>query len=266
MALEILVCIKQVPHPEHFSKIRLDPQSGRITREGVPAVVNPLDRNALEEALKNKESFSGRVTVISMGPPQAQSAIEEALATGADRGILLCDRAFGGADSLATAYALFYAVKKMGHFDLIYCGNETVDSGTSQVGPQLAELLNIPQVSGVQEVKFVDEKTLEVKRILEHGYLKARLKLPALLAVTKDINTPRLPTVMGIMEVAQKELKVWGANDVDALPENIGLKGSPTCTAGVCESKVERQREILDGNPDDVAKKAVQKLKDCAVI
>lgn len=266
MGLEILVCIKQVPHPDHFSEIRLDVDSGRIVREGIPAVINPLDRNALEEGLSVKERFSGRVTVISMGPPQAQKAVEEALAMGADRGILLCDVAFAGADTLATANTLFYAIQKLGKFDLIYCGNETVDSGTAQVGPQLAELLDIPQVSGVQKVTFGDEKVIEVRRALKQGYMKVRLKLPALLCVTKDINRPRLPTVQSIMEMAQKELIVWKAEDIGAPPESVGLKGSATCAAGVYEYKVGRRREIMQGSTEEKVQRAVARLKEMGAI
>jgi electron transfer flavoprotein beta subunit len=266
MGLEILVCIKQVPHPDHFSEIRLDAGSGRIMREGIPAVINPLDRNALEEGLRVKERFSGRVTVISMGPSQAQKALEEALAMGADRGILLCDIAFAGADTLATAHTLFYAIRKLGKFDLIYCGNETVDSGTAQVGAQLAELLDIAQVSGVREVSFTDEKSLEVKRALEHGYMKVRVKLPALLCVIRDINKPRLPTVRSIMEVAQKEMILWKAKDIEAPPESVGLEGSPTCAAGVYEHESGRRREIMQGSTEEKVQKAVARLKELGAI
>jgi len=266
MGLEILICIKQVPHTDHLSEIRLDVDSGCIVREGIPAVINPLDRNALEEGLRIKERFSGRVTVISMGPPQAQKAVEEALAMGVDRGILLCDMAFAGADTLATANTLFYAIQKMGKFDLIYCGNETVDSGTAQVGPQLAELLDIPQVSGVQKVTFSDEKVLEVRRALEHGYMKVQLKLPALLCVTRDINRPRLPTVQSIMGMAQKELIVWKAEDIGAPPESVGLKGSPTCAAGVYEHKAGRRREIMQGSTEEKVQRAVARLKELGAI
>jgi len=266
MGLEILVCIKQVPHPDHFSEIRLDVGSGRIIREGIPAIINPLDCHALEEALKNKGRLSGRVTVISMGPPQARKAVEEALAMGADKGVLLCDMAFAGADTLATAEAIFYAIRKLGKLDLIYCGNDTVDSGTAQVGPQLAELLDIPQVSGVQEVSFVNEKSLEVRRAWEHGHMKVRLKLPALLCVTRDINTPRLPTVQSIMEVAQKEIIIWRAKDIDAPPESVGLKGSPTCAAGVFEHSAGRRREIMQGSTEEKVQRAVARLKELGAI
>jgi electron transfer flavoprotein beta subunit len=266
MGLDILVCIKQVPDPDHFSEVRLDAHTGRIVREGIPAIINPLDRNALEEALRAKERSSGKATAISMGPPHAQKAVEEALAMGADRGILLCDAAFAGADTLATAAALFYAVRKLGRFDLIFCGNETVDSGTAQVGPQLAELLDIPQVSGVREVTHTGDRTLEVKRVVEHGYMRVRLKLPALLSVTRDINQPRLPTVQSIMEMAGKEVITWTAADIDAPREQVGLKGSPTCAVGVYESKSGRRREIMQGSTEEKVRRAVTRLRELGVI
>ena len=266
MGLEILVCIKQVPHPDHFSEIRVDVGKGRVIADDIPVIMNPPDRHALEEALRNREKFSGRVTVIRMGRPRLQKAVEEALAMGADRAVLLYDTAFAGPDTLATAFTLFYAIKRLGKFDLIYCGNETVDSGTAQVGPMLAELLDIPQVSGVHEVSFVDENTLEVKRALEHGYMKVRLKLPALLSVTRDINTPRLPTVQGIMEVTQKDVIIWDAQDIQAPPDNVGLKGSSIYVAGVHEYKTGRRREIMQGSTQEKVRRAVTRLKELGAI
>jgi len=266
MGLEIFVCIKQVPHPDHFSEIQVDVGKGRVIGEGIPVIMNPLDRHALEEALRNKERFSGRVTVIRMGRPRVQKAVEEALAMGADRAVLLYDTAFTRPDTLATAFTLFYAIQRLGKFDLIYCGNETVDSGTAQVGPMLAELLDIPQVSSVQEVAFDDEKTLEVKRALEHGYMKVRLKLPALLSVTRDINTPRLPTVQGIMEVPQKEVIIWNAKDIGAPLENVGLKGSSIYAAGVHEYKTGRRREMMQGSTKEKIQKSLTRLKELGAI
>jgi electron transfer flavoprotein beta subunit len=266
MGLDILVCIKQVPDPDHFSEVRLDARTGRIVREGIPAIINPLDRNALEEAVRAREKFSGKVTAISMGPPQARRAVEEALAMGADRGVLLCDTAFAGADTLATATALFYAVRKLGRFDLIFCGNETVDSGTAQVGPQLAELLGIPEVSGVRQVTYVGDKTLEVNRVLERGYMRMRVRLPVLLCVAKDINKPRLPTVQSIMEVAHVEVITWTATDIGAPPEHIGLRGSPTCAIGVYEHKTGRRREMMQGSNEEKIRTAVTRLRELGAL
>ena len=266
MPLNIVVCIKQVPHPEHFAKISLDPTRQTITREGIPAIINPLDRNALEEGLRIREEFSGKVTVISMGPPQARDAIEEALATGADDAILLCDKAFAGADTLATAYCLAYCLQKMGQFDLILCGNETIDSATGQVGPQLAELLNISHANYVNQIVFEQGKSLIVRRALEHGYMKLRVELPTLLSVVKESNQPRLPTVWGIMEAKEKEIKVWGAADIEAAPDNIGLAGSPTHVTGIFKREMKRKNEILEGSPAEIGKKAVARLQELLAI
>lgn len=262
MPHNIIVCIKQVPHPEHFSRITLDPVRQTITREGIPAIMNPLDRHALEEALRIREQFSGRVTVMSMGPPQARKALDEALAIGADDAVLLCDKFFAGADTLATACCLAYGIRKLGHFDLILCGNETIDSATGQVGPQLAELLDISHVTSVTRIFFEQVYTLVAKQALEHGYIKVRLRLPALLTVTREINQPRLPTVEQIMDVRNKEIQIWGASDIGAAWDTVGLAGSPTRVIGIFQRDTTRRREILEGEPSQIAKKAVERLRE----
>jgi len=262
MSLNILVCIKQVPHPEHFSRITLDPASQTITREGIPTIINPLDRHAIEEALKIREQFSGKVTAISMGPPQARNALEEALAIGADNAVLLCDRSFAGADTLATAYALSCGIKKLGHFTLIICGSETIDSATGQVGPQLAEFLDIPHATSVTQIVFEQEDTLIAKQALEYGYMRVRVKLPALLTVAKEINQPRLPTVLSIMDAKNKDIQIWNAADVGASLDMIGLGGSPTQVTGIYKCDTTRRREILEGTPPQIAKKAVERIQE----
>ncbi len=264
--MDIIVCIKQIPNPEHFSKITIDPKRGTINREGIPAVVNPLDRHALEEALRIREKFSGKVTAISMGPPKAREALEEALAMGVDDAVLLCDRAFAGADTLATAYALAGAIKKLGKYELVLCGNETADGATGQVGPQVAELLDIPHVTYVNKVDFLDGESLIATRAIERGHLKVEVRLPALLAVIREINQFRLPTVLGIIEATRKEIKTWTNEDVGASQETIGLDGSPTQVIGGFELESKRKREILEGSPEVIAKEAVRKLRELGVI
>ena len=262
MSLNIIVCIKQVPHPEHFSRITLDPTRQTISREGIPAIINPLDLHALEEALRIREESSGKVTVISMGPPQARCALEEALAIGADNAVLLCDKSFAGADTLATAYSLACGIKKLGRFALILCGNETIDSATGQVGPQLAEFLDIPHVTSVTQIAFEQGNSLIVRQALEGGYMKVRVKLPAVLAVSKEINQPRLPTVWAIMEARNKEMQVLGASDIGAAADMVGLAGSPTQVTGIFERDTKRRREILEGSPSQITKKAVDRLQE----
>jgi len=260
MPCDIVVCIKQVPHPDYLGKISLDPTKGTIHREGIPAIINPVDRNALEEALRIRERFSGSITVITMGPPQAKKALEEALAMDADAAIHLCDRAFAGADTLATAQALAYGIGKLEHFDLILCGDATIDSGTGQVAIQLAEFLKLPCITNAEELTFEDGQSLLVKRIWEHGYIKVRTKLPAVIAVTAKINQPRLPNVLGIMAATQKEIKHWGAADVNADVSNVGLEGSPTQFLQISEFHAERQGEVFQGSPEEVVTKAIDRL------
>ncbi|MBI2909869.1 MAG: electron transfer flavoprotein subunit beta/FixA family protein, partial [Chloroflexi bacterium] len=265
MALSIIVCIKQVPDPEHFSKISLDPATGNILREGVPTVINPLDRHALEEALRLKEKFSGAVVVLTMGPLQAKEALETALAMGADEAVLLCDPGFAGADTLATAFTLSLAMKKVG-FDLVLCGDETIDSGTGQVGPQLAEFLNVPHVAHATALQFPSEHELVARCALERGHLKVAVALPAVVAVAKGINEPRLPTVLGIMTAMQKGVALWDCGTLGADPGVCGAAASPTRVVGVFESRADRKREILTGAPEEAVKKAVARLRELGVM
>jgi len=257
---DIVVCVKQVPRPDCLSKLSLDPTRGTITREGVPAVVNPGDRNAIEEALRIRERFSGRVIILTMGPPQARRALEEALAMEADAAVHLCDQAFAGADTLATAQALAYGIRKLEHFDLVLCGDATIDSGTGQVAVQLAEFLNLPGITNVEELTFENGRSLLVKRTWEKGYIKVRVKLPAVIAVTDKINQPRLPTILGIMAATQKEIKNWSAADISADVSRVGLSSSPTRVFEMSEFHAERQGEILLGSPEEVVTRAINRL------
>ena len=261
MSLDIVVCIKQVPDPQHFSKITLDPVKQTIRREGIPAIMNPLDRHAVEEALRLREKYGGKITAITMGPPQAAEILQDACAMGVNDVIMLSDRVFAGADSLATVYPLAAAIQKIGKFDLVICGNESVDGATQQVGPQLAELLGIPHVTYVNKIENFTAGSMTVNRVIEQGYLKIHLQLPALITVVKEINKYRLPTVMSIMEATCREITVWSNNDIHVDGEKIGLDGSPTNVFGVFEQKSTRKRNMLEGTPEEVAKQAVQWLR-----
>ena len=266
MSFEIIVCLKQVPHPDYLSKISLDPLRGTINREGIPAVINPLDKSALEEALRLREKLSGRVTVLTMGPPQARKALEEALAMGADDAVHLCDRAFAEADSLATAQTLAYGIRKLGHSDLILCGDATIDSGTGQVAVQLAEFLDLPCVTTAEEIVLEGKQSLLIRRVWERGYVRVRVKLPAVLAVTGKINQPRLPTILGIMAATQKEIKNWCPADVAADASRVGAAGSPTRFFEISEFHARRQGEIFQGKPEEVVARAVEKLRRLEII
>jgi electron transfer flavoprotein beta subunit len=265
--LKIVVCIKQISDPEYFPQITLDPETGSIQRDKVPAILNPLDENALEEGLRIKEKFSGTLTVVTMGPPGAREVLDWALALGADEAVLLSDRAFAGADTLATAYTLAEYMRKMVEPDIILCGNQTEDGATGQVAPQIAELLNIPHVTSVSEVSYVDESTLIAKQNIEYGgYLKVKVKLPALLAVVKDINEVRDITAEGIMNASDKEFKTLGAADLEVDPGCVGNNGSPTSVIGTFKQEIDRQKEILTGTPQEIANKVLQKIHDANIL
>jgi electron transfer flavoprotein beta subunit len=264
MPLDIIVCIKQVPDPEHFNKITLDPATGTIARTGVPLITNPADRHALEEALRLREQSGGSVTALTMGPPQARQSLEEALATGADRGVILCDRAFAGADTLATACVLAGAIRSLGRWDLILCGNETVDGATGQVPAQLAEFLGVPHVTHARRIYEPSEGSCLVERAVEGGYLKIELIFPSVVAVLKSINEYRLPTVIGIMEAMGREIAEMGCTACESAGTEIcdmGLAGSPTRIAGIVELPKTRHAEMIGGEPEAAAKELVRRLR-----
>lgn len=258
--MEYIVCVKQVPET-----LKVDAKTGMLAREGIPGVMNPCDRNALEMALCLKEKHGGRVVVLTMGPPQAEDTLREALAMGADEAVLLCDRAFAGADTLATSYALAAAVRKMYGFDLILCGRETADSGTGHVGPQLAEHLKVPQVTDAVELEVVGGK-LRAKRTLEGEYELVEADLPVLVTVPKGTNQPRLPSFSDILEASAKPLHRWCASDLAVEAHRIGLDGSPTRILNVFVPEAKRHCQMLTGNPEEVAEKLAAVLEERGLI
>ena len=225
--MKIVVLIKQVPDT---NEVRIDPKTGTLVREGVPSIINPEDRHALEESLNLRERFGGSITVLSMGPPQAKVALQEARAMGADECILLSDRAFAGSDTWATCYALGMAIKKIKDYDLIICGRQAIDGDTAQVGPQVAEFLDHPQVTYVRELKYLkDSHSIVVSRAMEDGYERIEAQLPALITVLADLNEPRYPTLRGIVKACRHtKYPVWSAKDINADLTRTGLDGSPT--------------------------------------
>jgi electron transfer flavoprotein beta subunit len=261
--MKMIVCIKQVPDT---TDVKIDPKKGTLIREGVPSIINPDDKHAIEGALRLKEKFGGNVTIISMGPPQADDALREALAMGVDEAILLCDRAFAGADTLATSYTLATAIKKIGDYDIILCGRQAIDGDTAQIGPQMAEYLGVPQVTYVRDVKIKGKKLI-VERTLEDGYEKIETSLPALITVIKDLNKPRYPSVGGIVDAyREREVKVWTAEDVAADLSKIGLEGSPTQVKRTFAPEPKGEGEIIGGTGEEAAKTLLQKLRDKNVI
>lgn len=241
--LRIIVLIKQVPDIE---KVRFDVESGRIDRSSAPAETNPFDLHALEAGLQIKEKFGGSITVISMGPRQVESSLKDALARGADKVILLTDPRLAGADTIATAKALAAAIRKLGEFDLILCGEKTVDGDTGQVGPEVAELLGIPHAAYVCEIKEITHEWIKVVSDMGDKYLY-ELRLPALLTVTRELNSPRLPTLKDLLKAKRAQIEVWNA---DVLSEYIsidqlGFQGSKTRVVRIVIPSTEHRKGII---------------------
>jgi len=223
--MKIIVCVKQVPDT---NEIKINPETGTLIRDGVPSILNHDDANALEQALKIKDKDPDtKVTVITMGPPQAKEMLEECLAMGADSAILLSDRALGGSDTWATSNALAAGIRKVGDFDILFAGRQAIDGDTAQVGPQIAEKLSIPQVTYVKDFEMSGNE-ITVKRALEDGYEVLKLKTPCVLTTIKELNKPRYMSLKGIFKAVKTDIKVWGADDIGVNLETVGLKASPT--------------------------------------
>ncbi len=256
--MEILVCIKQVPDAKD---VRLDPETNTLAREGVESIMNPFDRHALEEGVRLREELGGSVTVLSMGPPQAADVLREAIACGADRGVLVSDRGFAGSDTWATSYTLARAAKTMGDFDLILCGKQAIDGDTAQVGPGMAARLALPYVTCVQKIREADAGHLVVERMMDDGYDVVRLPCPCLLTVVKDINEPRVPSLKGKMKAKKAEIKTLSAADIGAEEGCIGLAGSPTRVVNVFAPEPRGDREIFSGSVEEQVDQLVARLK-----
>lgn len=262
--MEIIVCIKQVPDT---TEVKIDPVKGTLIREGVPSIVNPFDKNALEAALQIREQKGGKVTVLTMGPPQAVDALRECLAMGADEAVLLSDRAFAGADSWATSYTLAKAIEKVGRPELIFCGKQAIDGDTAQVGPGIAEHLGLPQATYVQKIREVQSEQLLVERAIEGGYEVLTVPLPAMIAVEKSINEPRFPTMMGTMKAHKKTIPTWSAADIGAEADKIGLDGSCTQVKRVFAPERKGQGEMLTGETEnEVCLLLLEKLQGVKIV
>ncbi len=257
--MRILVCIKQVPDT---NEVKLDKKTGTLIRDGVPSIINPDDKNALEEALTIKDNRKDvHVTVITMGPPQADDALREALAMGADDAILLTDRAFGGSDTWSTSLILSEAIKKLGTFDIIFCGRQAIDGDTAQVGPQIAEKLNIPQITYVKKLEIQGDEVV-AERALEDGYQVIRTKMPCLLTAIKELNQPRYASVPGIVEAYdEKEVKIMTYDDLKIDKALIGLEGSPTNVKKTFTPEQKGQGRRLEGSVVEMCSELVSELK-----
>ena len=263
--MKIIVCIKQVPDT---SEVKLDPKTNTLIRDGVPSIINPDDKSGIEAALKIKEQVGGTVTVVCMGPPQADVAIREALAMGCDDGVLISGREFGGSDTLATSTIIAAGLKTL-DYDLIITGRQAIDGDTAQVGPQIAEHLGLPQVSYAEDIQVESENSLIVKRQYEDRYQKVRIKTPCVITALTELAEPRYMSVGGTVDAYAKEVKVLGFEDLkDKLnPEHIGLKGSPT---NVVQSFTKQAKGkglyYKDLSPEEAVETIVAKLEERHII
>lgn len=256
--MKIIVYVKQVPDTDD---VKLDPKTGNLQREGVKSMMNPLDANAIEAALRLKEQYGGTVTAVSMGPPQADDVLKKALAMGCDESALLSDRALGGADTLATGYTLSKAAEKIGGFDLLICGRHASDAETAQTGPIIAAFLGIPQVTLCGKVE-ADGEHIICERLLPDRIQKVRVKLPALITVCAEANEPRYPTPMGIMKALKKPRHVWNATELGCDPGMIGLAGSPSVNKRVfAPPKRNTDTRYFEGTADEMAKAIADTLE-----
>jgi electron transfer flavoprotein beta subunit len=256
--MNIVVCLKQVPGT---TEVKIDPQTNTLIRQGIENIINPFDTYALEEGVRLKEKHSGKVTVITMGPPQADSALREAVSLGADEAVLLSDRAFAGADTWATAYTLSRAITKINDYDVIICGRQTIDGDTGQVGPELAEMLDIPFVAYVSNIEEIKDKYLRVRRMVEEGHEVIETTTPAVITVAKEINVPRLPSLRGIMKSKSAKIETWGVNELGVNPSMVGLAGSSTQVIKIFFPHRVHQAELLTGNLEQQVETLVDRLK-----
>lgn len=257
--MNIIVCIKQVPDT---TDVKIDPVTNTLIREGVASVINPFDTYAIEEAVRLKEKFGGKVTILTMGPPQAQQALKDAISVGADEAILLSDRAFAGSDTLATSYTLASGIKKIGSFDMILCGKQASDGDTAQVGPGISTHLNIPQVTYIKKIEGITDGKARVERLVEEGFEIIEVPLPCLMTVVKEINEPRLPSLKGKMKASKAEITTWTAKDLGLDPVRLGLNGSPTKVVKIFSPPPRLGGQILKGEPDETAGKLVELLRN----
>ncbi|MDD5422002.1 MAG: electron transfer flavoprotein subunit beta/FixA family protein [Candidatus Omnitrophota bacterium] len=260
--MNIIVCIKQVPNT---TDVKIDPVTNTLIRDGVESVINPFDAYAIEESVRLKERFGGKVTVITMGPPQAENALKEAISLGCDEAILVSDRKFAGSDTWATSYTLSCAIKKIGAFDVILCGKQASDGDTAQVGPGISTHLDVPQVTYVKKIEDISSSKAKVERMTEEGYDIVETPLPCLFTVVKEINTPRLPSLKGMMKAKSTKITKWTADDIGADPKSIGLEGSPTRVVKIFTPPPRVGGQILKGDTCEIAGKLAELLKDVVI-
>lgn len=257
--MRYVVCIKQVPST---NEVRLDPVTNTILRDGRQSVVNPFDAHAVEEGVRLKERFGGEVLAISMGIPAVEELLRDAVARGADRAVLLSDRAFAGADTLATSYTLAAGIRRAGTFDLILCGKMAVDGDTAQIGPELAEQLGIPHLTEVCEICEIKNGKATARRQTQRGDQMVEVKLPAVLTLVREINAPRMPDLSGVRRSLEAPFACWGAVDLGVDEGRCGLKGSPTQVVRTFVPKRERETVPITGTPAGQAERMLAIAKE----
>ncbi|NQU95233.1 MAG: electron transfer flavoprotein subunit beta/FixA family protein [Candidatus Omnitrophica bacterium] len=257
--MHVVVCIKQVPNT---TQVRINPETNTLIRDGVESIINPFDMYAIEEGIRLREKFGGKVTVISMGPPQADQALKEAISMGCDEAILITDRAFAGSDTWATSYVLSQAIKKIKDFNVILCGKQASDGDTAQVGPGISTHLDIPQVTYVKKIEEISEKSARVERMMEEGFEIIEIPLPCLFTVVKEINEPRLPSLKGKMKAKKAEIPKWSAEDLNCDFDKIGLDGSPTRVVKIFTPTPRKGGEILKGDTKEIVDRLASELKN----
>lgn len=260
--MHFVVCIKQVPDTHD---VKINPETNTLIREGVESIINPFDMYAIEEALRLRDRLGGTVTALTMGPPQAENALREAIAMGVNQGILVSDRAFAGSDTWATSYTLSKALEKIGDYSVVLFGKQASDGDTAQVGPGVATHLDLPQITYVRKIEEIDANHIVAERLLESGYESIESPLPCVLTVVKEINEPRLPSLKGKMAARKAEIVKWGAVDIAADPDKLGLKGSPTKVVKIFTPAARGGGEMIVGDPDEIARKLAEKLKDIII-
>ena len=259
-SMRTIVCLKPVPDPKHWSQLRLDPKTKTLIRGDIPSIINPLDKKALEAALQLREKEGGEVFVLSMAPPNVIPVLREALAMGADRSILLSDVAFAGSDTLSTSYIISAAIRKMSPYQLILCGDQTLDGSTGQVSAQIAEFLDIPNLMHVSSIERHQEGGYRVRSQIEHGNMWVKVKPPVLLSVNKEMNEPRYITLMNILEGEKKTIENWSSRDLLLTEPWVGLKGSPSQMAELFIPEAKRKLQMLGGAPSEMAKRLADRL------
>lgn len=257
--MDIIVCIKQVPET---TEVKINPENNTLIREGVKCMVNPFDMYAIEEGIRLKEKFGGKVIAFSMGPPQAESALREAISMGIDEAILISDPAFAGSDTWATSYTLASAIRKLGSFDLILCGKQASDGDTAQVGPGISAHLDIPQITYVKKIEEIKDGVARAERMMEEGFEVIETPLPALFTVVKEINEPRLPSLRGMMRANSAKITVWTQRELNLDGGKIGLSGSPTQVIKIFTPPPRTGGQILKGDTQEATDKLIDLLKN----